>query len=131
MTELLEDQPDHNPTESELTSYLGEKKRNPDTNPLVYWRDSPWPYLKKMARDYLAIMPTTATIERIFSVAGNIANPRHRNRISKARINQLVCLYNWETLPIAEDEDEDVSDDSNDDFEIPQEGQNTSQYESD
>ena len=72
-----------------------------------------------MARDYLAIIATTAPIERLFSIASNIANPRHRNRLTKARINQIICLRSWKKLPIIMD-DEDDSDNSDEDFDNPE-----------
>ena len=92
MNDLLENESEISDFESELVGYLNERRRDIDTDPLLYWRDAPWPCLRAMARDYLAIMATTAPIKQVFSLAGNIANPRHRNQISKVHINQLVCL---------------------------------------
>jgi hAT family C-terminal dimerisation region len=66
-----------------------------------------------MARDYLSIMASTGSLEGVFSRTSDIANPRKRNRLTKQRINQLICIKSWDNIV---DEDipieEALSDDS-------------------
>lgn len=66
-----------------------------------------------MARDYLSIMASTGSLEGTFSRTSDIANPRKRNRLTKERINQLICIKSWDNIV---DEDipieEAISDDS-------------------
>jgi hAT family C-terminal dimerisation region len=107
---------------NELNSYLNTLKTAPSTNILDYWRTNTktYPILARIARDVLAINPTSAAIEREFSKASDITNPPKRNRLSKRRINQLCCLKSWlpqETSQIEEDLEEITSDDTDyDDF---------------
>jgi hypothetical protein len=65
-----------------------------------------------MARDYLSIMASSSPLEAIFSQTGDIANPSKRNRLTKERVNQLICIKSWENildeeLPIEEQESDD------------------------
>ena len=100
--------------ESQVEQYLAVPPVNMAVEPLIYWRDSRFTDLAKMARDYLAIMPTTAPVERLFSQASESANPRRRNRLTKARINQILCIRSWDKVPdlLDLDDDENESDDS-------------------
>jgi hypothetical protein len=65
-----------------------------------------------MARDYLSIMASSSPLEGIFSRAGDIANPAKRNRLTKRRINETICIKSWEDiideeLPLEEQESDD------------------------
>ena len=66
-----------------------------------------------MARDYISIMASTGSLEGVFSRTSDITNPRKRNRLTKERINQLICIKSWDNIV---DEDipieEVLSDDS-------------------
>ena len=65
-----------------------------------------------MARDYLSIMASSAPLESVFSRTAEIANPRKRNRLTKERINQLMCIKSWENIIDEDLSKEDLSDDS-------------------
>ena len=67
-----------------------------------------------MAKDYLAIIASSAPIEALFSRTLDIANPRKRNRLTKQRINQYICCKSWAIIepPIEEDINELESNDS-------------------
>ena len=47
-----------------------------------------------MAKDYLAVMASSAPIERQFSIFGNIIT-KNRNRIEEEIGRTLMCLRNW------------------------------------
>jgi hAT family protein len=47
-----------------------------------------------MAKDYLAVMASSAPIERQFSIFGNIIT-KNRNRIEEGIGRKLMCLRNW------------------------------------
>jgi hypothetical protein len=102
--------------ESQVEQYLVEPPVNMAVEPLIYWRDSRFTDLAKMARDYLAIMPTTAPVERLFSQASESANPRRRNRLTKLRINQILCIRSWDKVPDLLDLDDSENDSDDSDF---------------
>ena len=57
-------------------------------------------------------MASSSPLEGTFSRTGDIANPRKRNRLTKERINQLICIKSQENiidedLPIEEDQSDD------------------------
>ena len=58
--------------------------------PLEWWKNHSMEYLilSKMAKDYLAIMPTSVPCEQFFSIAGNQFSQTH-NRIA------CLCLKSW------------------------------------
>ena len=109
---------------NELNTYLNSPKAHTTTSNLDYWRGNAatFPILARMARDILAINPTSAPIEREFSKTGDITTPPKRNRLTKTRINQLCCLKSWlslETNEIELDPLQDSSDDTDyDNFEL-------------
>ena len=99
--------------ESELRQYLAEPRVNENIEPLEYWKNSRFTNLRVIARDIFAIIATTAPIERQFSKASEFANPRRRNRLTKTRINELICLKSWDSIPpIIESDNEIISDDT-------------------
>jgi len=71
-----------------------------------------------MARRFLAIPATSAPIERVFSIGGNIIT-KSRNRLSPETVKKLVLLKSWsikemmeleenyQNSSIIEDEEED------------------------
>jgi len=70
-----------------------------------------------MAKDYLAVMATSAPIERQFSVFSNIIT-KNRNRMEKEIGRRIMCLKSWKIpkLEIVEDgetnEEEDIDSDN-------------------
>ncbi|EEU33641.1 uncharacterized protein NECHADRAFT_9993, partial [Fusarium vanettenii 77-13-4] len=63
---------------------------------LIWWKSNSnrFPILSILARRYLAIPATSASIERIFSISSNIIT-RNRNRISSSLTRQLILLKSW------------------------------------
>lgn len=83
--------------EEEYTEYIKESTiSNKDINPLDYWKQNSYrfPILSILARRYLAIPATSASIERIFSISNNIIT-KSRNRLLPNTIKQLILLKNW------------------------------------
>ena len=99
---------------NEVTRYLAEPRANPSSDPLDWWRDARYGALKIMAKDYLAILASSASLESEFARISDTANPRKRNRLTKQRINEISCIRSFQRikdLPVPEDEDEsDASD---------------------
>ena len=73
-----------------------------DSNPLVWWKTYPatFPYLSQVARRYLAMSDTSAPVERLFSVTGQVVTAT-RNRLHPETVTLLVFLH--EDLPLHRD----------------------------
>ena len=54
-----------------------------------------------MARRYLAIPATSASIERIFSISSNIIT-KSRNRLEPDTVRQIVLLKSWKIKSLKE-----------------------------
>ena len=63
---------------------------------LKWWKEHEhkYPILSKIARDYLCIPASSACVESIFSIAGNIVHP-NRNRLEPKSIRYLITLKSW------------------------------------
>ena len=57
-----------------------------------------------MARQYLAIPATSAPVERVFSIGGNIVT-ESRNRLDLKTIKKTVLLKSWKIKELKELED--------------------------
>jgi hypothetical protein len=86
----------------EVNAYLAEPRVGSNTDPAKWWHiyGQKYPVLSLMAQDFLAIMATSAPIEREFSKLSDIANNKKRNRLSANRVNQLICLKSWADINI-------------------------------
>ena len=62
-----------------------------------------------MAKDYLSIMATSAPIESIFSIFGNIIT-KNRNSMKKKTAKRIILLKSWKVPEISIDESESESD---------------------
>ena len=73
-----------------------------DSNPLVWWKQyaARFPCLAQVARRYLAMPATSAPVERLFSVAGQVVTAT-RNRLHPETVTLLVFLH--EALPLHRD----------------------------
>ena len=47
-----------------------------------------------MARDILSIMATSVPVERLFSSASNISNPKRQRMLDDA-FRALICINSW------------------------------------
>ena len=59
-----------------------------------------FPVLSIMAKDYLAVMASSAPIERQFSIFGNIVT-KNRNRMEKEIGRKIMCLRSWKVPEIS------------------------------
>jgi hypothetical protein len=78
--------------QDELTIYLTEPRISGNSNPLDYWRinKTRFPILAKMARDYLALQPTSKDVEGTFS-KGRRTIPYYRRSQNALSIrNQML-----------------------------------------
>jgi hypothetical protein len=85
-----------------------------DTNIFKYWasKEYEFPIIAQIARDHLAIPATSAALECVFSVGGDIVTKK-RNRLGASNTRRLLCLRDWGVLAEAEDEgDSDIEIDS-------------------
>jgi len=57
-----------------------------------------------MARRYLAIPATSALVERVFSIGGNIVT-ESRNRLDPKTVKKTVLLKSWKIKELKELED--------------------------
>jgi hypothetical protein len=85
--------------DDDLQRYLGEKSIKFGIDPLDWWvaNEHRYPVLKHLAFTYLATPSSTATNERLFSMAGNVVNeerPRTQAQLAQA----VQCLRSWEGL---------------------------------
>jgi hypothetical protein len=73
-----------------------------DSNPLVWWKkySATFPYLAQVARRYLVMPTTSAPVERLFSVAGQVVTAM-RNRLHPETVTILV--FRHEALPLHRD----------------------------
>jgi hypothetical protein len=74
----------------------GEMRYN---SPLDWWRTTApqFPWLAPLARAYLAVPATSAPVERLFSIAGNVISSK-RTRLSDGAASDLIVLrQSWAT----------------------------------
>ena len=79
-------------SQNELNLYLQEKRVKSTIDPFEYWQmnKNRFPILAKMARDYLALQPTSKDIEGIFS-KGRRTIPYYRRSQNASTIrNQML-----------------------------------------
>lgn len=76
--------------EEEVRAYQSEESQLED--PLQWWKlnQKRFPRLAWLARDYLAVPASSATVERIFSRAGNVQSLK-RTRLGSAALNAQTC----------------------------------------
>ena len=60
-----------------------------------------------MARDYLAILATSAASEYVFSVGSDIITKK-RNRLGVGNTRRLLCLWDQGVLKEEEDDSSDI-----------------------
>ena len=109
-----------NTTDEEYILYFREPIEIQEIHPLTYWKNNAYkfPILSVLARRFLAIPATSASVERLFSIAGNILT-KSRNRLYPTTAKQLILLKSWmfkditelenEVLREKEDEKQDIS----------------------
>lgn len=93
---------------NEVDTYLEERRSSRKTKIDEYWRLSKdkYPILFLIAKDYLAIPPTSVPSESTFSKVGDIVTKK-RNRLLPDTIKKLIIL---KCLGIAIDEEDEIND---------------------
>ena len=91
--------------EQELDTYrttagqqFNEGNLDEKANILMWWKKHAvrFPYLSRLARRYLAMPATSASVERLFSVAGQVVSAK-RARLDPSTVTLLVFLH--EAIP--------------------------------
>lgn len=77
--------------ENELARYLNEPILPFTSDICQYWQHSPNLKLRSLAKKFLCVPPSTVDSERLFSVAGNIADKK-RNRLQPHILQKLLFV---------------------------------------
>ena len=79
--------------EAEIATYFLESEIQLSSNPLQWWqmKEPQYPNLAKVAWKYLCIPATSASSERVFSVAG-LASHDRRSRISPTKLDKVIFI---------------------------------------
>ena len=82
--------------EEEYIIYFKERNEGAKTHPLDWWKTNShrFPILAVLARRYLAILATSASIESIFSIGGNIIT-KLRSSLQPETVKELILLKSW------------------------------------
>jgi len=80
--------------ENELTAYKAAQRLARGSNPLEWWRLNVkfYPYLSMVAKRFLAIPATNASVERLFSVAGETISKK-RTSLNQDTADSLIFLH--------------------------------------
>jgi hypothetical protein len=83
---------------NEMEVEFNEGKLDEKANILMWWKVHAvrFPYLSRLARRYLAMPATRASVERLFSVAGQVVTAK-RARLDPSTVTLLVFLH--EAIP--------------------------------
>jgi hypothetical protein len=78
---------------------FNEGKLDVKANILMWWKVHAvrFPYLSRLARRYLAMPATSASVERLFSVSGQVVVTAKRARLDPSTVTLLVFLH--EAIP--------------------------------
>ncbi len=81
---------------NEVDEYLITPVEPSNINPCEWWRnhESHYPFLSKIARDYIGIPSTSVPSEQAFSKSGELINKK-RNRLGDNSIEACMCLNSW------------------------------------
>ena len=78
--------------EEELQAYLEDPVISPSADIFNFWNENQrFSNLKRLAKKYLSIPPSTVYSERLFSTAGLIVDKK-RNRLDPEKVRMLVFL---------------------------------------
>jgi hypothetical protein len=84
---------------NEIIEYLAIPVEPLNINPCEWWKHhrTQYPFLEKMARDYICIPATSVLSEQAFSKSGDLINKK-RNRLGDHAIEACMCLNSWTKL---------------------------------
>lgn len=79
--------------EREVSQYLAEPVEDQKEDPLNFWKNNSerYPHLSKLSSIYLAVPASSAPVERLFSIAGNVFRPE-RCRLSDSTFEKLMFI---------------------------------------
>lgn len=85
----------------ELQLYLSLPTADETVNSLEWWKSNinQFPYLSKMACDYLSIPATSVASEQCFSASKNLITD-NRNRLVGKTVRACMCLRSWFNGPL-------------------------------
>ena len=74
-----------------------------DANILNWWQENSkdFPVLANVARDFLSMMPTSVSSERVFSIGGMTVT-KNRTKLHSNTVQELLCLRSWISNNISE-----------------------------
>ena len=80
----------------ELDAYLGCLRLHQDIDVHAYWvsKKEEFPNLYKMAKDYLAVLTSSASSERVFSTGRNLIGLSHMS-LNPQSLEASICLRSW------------------------------------
>ena len=87
------------PERDELEEYLSSPlETDMDLDLLAYWKlkESTWPKLAKMAKQYLAAPFSSAGVERVFSAAGKMHDGLRKSEKDSTLEHSLFAAFNTE-----------------------------------
>jgi len=89
--------------EEEYILYFKERNEGAKTHPLKWWKTNShrFPILALLARRYLAIPATSASIKGIFSTGGNIIT-KLRSNLEPETVKKLILLKSWDIKDLNE-----------------------------
>ena len=84
----------------EITDYTRFTSNIECACPLVFWKanQSRWPNLAKLAQKVLGVPATSASVERMFSIAGHIFQPKRRRMTDKLFSSLVFTKMNEQFL---------------------------------
>jgi len=85
----------------EYKQFMDEGPCDPCEDPLMWWKknEKRFPYLARLAKKFLAIQASSASPERLFSVAGNLITER-RSCLTPDHVKEIMFIkLNAELLP--------------------------------
>jgi len=94
----------------QLEQYLSTPAESGYTDPATYWRGKlrDWPQLCMMARDYMAIMATSASSERCFSSGRDLLGVA-RHSMLPSTMQYCILLRSWYRAGIISDDPNAIS----------------------
>ena len=82
--------------ENDFTSYMARRREKGIQDPLPWWATSGKFYIKlgMMARDAYSVPPSSAGVEREFSISGRVIT-KQRNRLAPKTIQDIMQVKRW------------------------------------
>lgn len=81
---------------NELVKYLNSPRAEnvPNFDVCAWWSQKDLKYLKRIAKDYLSVTPSSVPSEQTFSAAG-LTVTKDRTSLNFKSVKNLICLNSW------------------------------------